>query len=131
MKLVGYVEVVHALLPRIDRERGSVLIFGGGAKDKPYPGSTTVTIVNSGVVGMVSTLALELKPLRVNAIHPGIVGDSPYWAPKQEALQAVVANTPTGRLVQMRDVVQACTFLLENPSVNGVNLAVDGGRLLV
>lgn len=131
LKLVGYPEVIHALLPRIDRERGAVLLFGGQAKERPYPGSTTVSTVNGGVVGMVNTFATELRPLRVNAIHPGIVGDSPYWAGKEAALQAVLARTPTGRMVTMADIVHAAAFLLDNRSVNAVNLAVDGGWLLL
>jgi NAD(P)-dependent dehydrogenase (short-subunit alcohol dehydrogenase family) len=131
LKLVGYTEVVHALLPRIATD-GSIVIFGGQAMQRPYPGSTTVSTVNGGVVGMVHTLATELGPIRVNAIHPGIVGDSPYWSVRPpEVLEAVRKRTPTGRLVTMRDVVGAVAFLLENRSVNGVNLAVDGGWLLL
>ena len=130
MKLVGYTEVVHALLPRIDREQGAILLFGGQAKDIPYPGSTTVSTVNGGVATLVHTLAVELKPLRINAIHPGIVVDSPYWAGNDAVVAATEARTPTGRGVTMADIVDACRFLLENPSVNGVNLPLDGGRLL-
>jgi NAD(P)-dependent dehydrogenase (short-subunit alcohol dehydrogenase family) len=129
LKLAGYTEVIHTLLARMDRENGSILLFGGQAKERSYPGSTTVSTVNGGVVGMLTTLATELKPLRVNAIHPGIVGDSPYWSGKP--LDGVVARTPTGRLVTMADVVHASVFLLENRSVNAVNLAVDGGWLLM
>jgi NAD(P)-dependent dehydrogenase (short-subunit alcohol dehydrogenase family) len=130
LKLVGYTEVVHALLPRISPD-GSVLLFGGQAKERPYPGSTTVSTVNGGVVGLVNTLAVELQPIRVNAIHPGIVGDSPYWAARPpEVLQGVLARTPTRRLVTMADVVAAVEFLLDNRSINGVNLPVDGGWLL-
>jgi NAD(P)-dependent dehydrogenase (short-subunit alcohol dehydrogenase family) len=130
LKLVGYLQVVHALLPRIAAD-GSVVIFGGLAKDRPYPGSVTVSTVNGGVVGMVNVLASELAPIRVNAIHPGIVGDSPYWSAKPAAvLEGVRARVPTGRLVAMADIVHAVVFLLENPSVNAANLAVDGGTLL-
>jgi NAD(P)-dependent dehydrogenase (short-subunit alcohol dehydrogenase family) len=127
LKLVGYTAVVHALLPRMT-ERASIVVFGGQAMRRPYPGSTTVSTVNGGVVGLVHTLASELAPIRVNGIHPGIVGDSPYWAGKN--LDPVVARTPTGRLVTMAEVTQAVAFLLENGGVNGVNLAVDGGWLL-
>jgi NAD(P)-dependent dehydrogenase (short-subunit alcohol dehydrogenase family) len=130
LKLVGYTEVVHTLLPRIDREQGAILLFGGQAKDIPYPGSTTVTTVNGGVATLVHTLAVELKPLRANAIHPGIVVDSPYWAGNDAVVTATEARTPTGRGVTMADIVDACRFLLENRSVNGINLPVDGGRLL-
>ena len=130
LKLVGYLEVVHTLLSRIPPD-GSIVVFGGLAKDRPYPGSVTVSTVNGGVVGMINVLASDIAPIRVNAIHPGIVGDSPYWIAKPPGvLDAVRARTPTGRLVTMRDIVDAVVFLLENRSVNAANLPVDGGTLL-
>ena len=130
LKLVGYVEVVHTLLGRMSDD-SAIVIFGGLALNRPYPGSTTVTVVNGGVTGLVHTLAVELAPIRVNAVHPGIAGDSPAWADKPPALlEGVRARTPTGRLVTMQEVVDAVVFLLENTGVNGVNLRVDGGTLL-
>jgi NAD(P)-dependent dehydrogenase (short-subunit alcohol dehydrogenase family) len=72
-----------------------------------------------------------LAPLRVNALHPGVVGDSPYWAKKPpEVLERLQARTPIGRLVTIADVVDAAGFLLENRGINGVNLILDGGWLL-
>lgn len=129
LKLVGYTTVVHALQPRLTAD-SAIVIFGGLAKERPYPGSTTITTINSGVSGLVRTLAVELAPVRVNAIHPGIVADSPYWANNQAMLDRVRDRTPTGRLVAMQDVVGAVAFLLENPAVNGVELYVDGGWVL-
>ena len=126
LKLVGYTEVVHALAPRLAPD-AAIVIYGGLAKLRPYPGSTTVTTVNAGVDGLVRALVAELSPIRVNALHPGIAGDSPYWAGKTEALEAVKARTPTGRLVEMQDVTGAAMFLLENPSMHGTELRVDGG----
>jgi NAD(P)-dependent dehydrogenase (short-subunit alcohol dehydrogenase family) len=127
LKLVGYTEVVHSLLDRLGPE-SSIVLFGGLAKDRPYPGSTTVSTVNGGVVGMVRTMATELAPIRVNALHPGIVGDSPFWSGK--SLDHVVSRTPTGRLATMADIVDAVSFLLENPAVNGIDLRVDGGWMI-
>ena len=124
LKLVGYTEVVHALGSRLTGA-GSILLFGGMARVRPYPGSTTVSAINAGVVGMVRTLSVELAPTRVNSIHPGIVGDSPFWTGK--SLDAVVANTLTGRLATMAEVVDASVALLENGALNGVDLVVDGG----
>lgn len=130
LKLVGYTEVVHALLPRMGPE-SSVVLFGGRAKDRPYPGSITVSTVNGGIVGLVNALALEMAPIRVNALHPGIVGDSPFWADKPAGvLEGYVSRTPTGRLASMADIVGAVDFLLENPAVNATNLYVDGGWLV-
>jgi NAD(P)-dependent dehydrogenase (short-subunit alcohol dehydrogenase family) len=130
LKLVGYTEVVHALLPRMGPD-ASVVLFGGRAKDRPYPGSITVSTVNGGIVGLVTALALEMAPIRVNAIHPGIIGDSPFWADKPPAvLEGYRARTPTGRLATMADIVGGVDFLLENRGVNAVNLYVDGGWLV-
>jgi len=130
LKLVGYTEVVHQLAPRMEGT-GSVLMYGGQAQARPYPGSTTVSTVNGGVLGMVRTLATELAPIRVNGIHPGVIGDSPYWADKPEGvLDPIAERTPIGRLVTMRELSEAALFLLENGAVNGVNLAADGGWTL-
>lgn len=126
LKLVGYTEVVHALIERLTPD-ASVLLFGGMAKERPYPGSTTVTTVNGGVVGLTRTLVEELRPIRVNSIHPGVVGDSPYWAEKPAAIARYSAETPIGRLATMGEIVDAAVFLLENTAVNGVDLIVDGG----
>ena len=126
LKLVGYTTVVSTLRNRLSAS-SSVVLFGGMAKEKPYPGSTTVTTVNGGVVGLTRTLVEELKPVRVNSVHPGVVGDSPYWAEKPAAVERYTSETPLGRLACMADVVHAVVFLLENPAVNGVDLIVDGG----
>ena len=126
LKLVGYTEVVHALLPRFDDET-SLVLFGGMAKERPYVGSTTVSTVNGGIVGLTRSLVEELKPRRVNSIHPGVVGDSPYWSEKPAAVANYTSQTPTGRLATMAEIADAVVFLLENRSVNGVELIVDGG----
>jgi NAD(P)-dependent dehydrogenase (short-subunit alcohol dehydrogenase family) len=127
LKLVGYTEVVHALQSRLAPD-GAIVMFGGLAMQRPYPGSTTVSTVNGGVIGLMHAMIVELAPIRVNVIHPGIVGDSPYW--RDRDLSPVVARTPCGRLAQMADIVDAVAFLLRNPAVNGVSLNVDGGTLL-
>ena len=130
LKLVGYSEVVHALVDRLTGD-AAIVLFGGLAWRRPYPGSTTVTTINGGVSGLVRTLAVELAPVRVNALHPGVVGDSPEWVGKPAAvLDALRARTPLGRLASMDDIAGAALFLLENPAVNGVNLELDGGWLL-
>jgi NAD(P)-dependent dehydrogenase (short-subunit alcohol dehydrogenase family) len=126
LKLVGYTAVVSALRDRMS-DSSSIVLFGGMAKERPYPGSTTVTTVNGGVVGLTRTLVEELRPIRVNSIHPGVVGDSPYWAEKPAAIAKYTSETPLGRLARMDEIVDAVVFLLENTAVNGVDLIVDGG----
>src|SRR5579883_3272441 len=59
LKLVGYTEVVHALVTRLTPD-ASIVLFGGLAMQRPYPGSTTITTVNGAISSMVRTLAVEL-----------------------------------------------------------------------
>ena len=130
LKLVGYTECVHVLAPQM-REDASIVIFGGLARNQPYPGSTTITTVNGGVSTLINSLALELSPIRVNAIHPGQVGDTPAWLSKpKEVIDNLISRTALGRLVTTEDVIHATVFLLENRGVTGVNLRVDGGRMM-
>ena len=130
LKLVGYTECIHVLAPKM-RADSSIVIFGGLAKDQPYPGSTTITTVNGGVSTLIHSLALELSPVRVNAIHPGQVGDTPAWLSKpREVIDNLISRTALGRLVTIDDVTHAAVFLLENRGVTGVNLRVDGGRMM-
>ena len=70
LKLVGYTEVVHALLDRLTAD-ASILLFGGMAKERPYPGSTTVTTVNGGVVGPDADARRGAPPIRVELDPPG------------------------------------------------------------
>ncbi|MGH7861399.1 MAG: SDR family NAD(P)-dependent oxidoreductase [Candidatus Dormibacteraceae bacterium] len=124
LKLVGYTETIRVLRPRF-RSGASVVLFGGVAKDRPYPGSTMVTAFNGGVTALVKTLAIELAPYRVNAIHPGVVGDSPKWRDVPD--HPHIARTPIQRLVTMEEVADATDFLLSNSGMNGHNLVIDGG----
>jgi NAD(P)-dependent dehydrogenase (short-subunit alcohol dehydrogenase family) len=127
LKLVGYTEAIHVLRDRFTPD-ASIVLFGGLALQRPYPGSTTVSTVNGGVVGIVNSLAAELAPVRINAVHPGIIGDSPFWENKDNS--HIISRTPLGRLVTMQEIVHSVEFLLDNSGVNGVNLAMDGGWLL-
>lgn len=129
LKLVGYTETIHALLDRLEPSVDTgIVLFGGRAKDAPYPGSTTVSTINGGVDGLMNTLAHELAPIRVNSLHPGIIGDSPFWAAKPDGVVSGYENrTPGGALATMVDVVDAVKFLLFNRGVSAHSLNVDRG----
>lgn len=126
VKMVGYTEVVRVLRSRFGPE-AAVVLFGGLAKDRPYPGSTMVSAFNGGITALVRTLAIELAPYRINALHPGVVGDSPKWRDVPD--HPHVQRTPLGRLVTMEEVADATDFLLRNSGVNAQNLIIDGGLL--
>ena len=127
IKLVGYAETVRVLLDRFNPD-ASVVLFGGLAKDRPYPGSSMVTTFNGGVSGLMRTLAVEIAPHRVNAIHPGVVGDTAKWRDVTD--HPAVSRTPTGRLVTTAEVAEATEFLLRNGGMNAHDLNIDGGFLV-
>jgi NAD(P)-dependent dehydrogenase (short-subunit alcohol dehydrogenase family) len=130
LKLVGYTECVHVLASKMNDD-SSILIYGGLARNQPYPGSTTITTVNGGVATLINSLAIELAPIRVNAIHPGQVSDTPAWMKQPDSvLENLRSRTALGRLVTSEDVTHAAIFLLENRGITGVNLRVDGGRMM-
>ena len=78
-------------------------------------------------MGLTRTLVEELRPVRVNSLHPGIVGDSPFWSAKPAAIAGTRRRPRSAELARMADVVGATVFLLENAAVDGVDLIVDGG----
>ena len=127
LKLVGYTEVVHALLPRMTGD-ASIVVYGGLAKLRPYPGSTTVTTVNAAVDGLVRTLVADLTDQGERAA-PRHRERQPVLGTKTEALEAVLAKTPSGHLVMMRDVTDAAVFLVE--PVDGRGRAARGRRLVL
>lgn len=129
MKLLGYTAVVSAMRDRL-AEDGSIVMFGGRAKDRPYPGGMTVGTVNAGLSGLMHALVVQLAPRRVNAIHPGIVANSPYWSENPDFPESVRKATPTRRSVTMNDIVDGVDFLIRNRSVNGLDLYIDGGWLV-
>jgi NAD(P)-dependent dehydrogenase (short-subunit alcohol dehydrogenase family) len=135
IKLVGYIEAVSAALPRL-KPTSSIVLFAGVSKSNPYPGSTMISVVNGGIVGMTKTMAVELAPIRVNCISPGLVLDSPTWdnilaQGPNPVVDAMTAKTPTRRLAMTEDVIQGVFSLLDNKAVNGIDLELDGGIQLV
>jgi NAD(P)-dependent dehydrogenase (short-subunit alcohol dehydrogenase family) len=124
VKLAGFIETIRVLRDLLT-PFASVVLFGGLARNPPYPGSTMVATFNAGVSGLVRTLALELAPIRVNAIHPGVVGDGSRWGKLPD--HPTIARTPLGRLVTMAEIVDATDFLLTNTGVSAIDLIIDGG----
>jgi NAD(P)-dependent dehydrogenase (short-subunit alcohol dehydrogenase family) len=96
-----------------------------------FPGTSGLAAVNGALEAMIPTLALELKPIRVNAVSPGII-DTPWWDawPKEQrkaAFAQIAASTPVGRIGQQEDIAQAILFLLENSFMTGTVVECDGG----
>ncbi|MDN5918252.1 MAG: SDR family oxidoreductase [Pseudonocardia sp.] len=133
MKTVGYATAVAEAAPKLDPD-GSVVLFSGLSMLRPVPGSTTISMANAAIIGLVNTLTVELAPVRVNAVTPGIVGGTeavdqadPVRAEWYEAMRR---RTPAKRLPSPDDIVAAVTLLQDCRGINGTNLLVDAGMHL-
>ena len=120
--------------PRI-RPGGSITLVSGLAAWRPFVGGTTAAAGNAGVEAMGRVLALELKPVRVNTIVPGVI-DTPmlnrvFGAEREKALVEVAGSLPVGRAGRSEDIAHAVLFLMTNGFVTGSTLHVDGGALVI
>lgn len=114
--------------------RRSIVLLSGAAASTPMRGGSSTAAVNGAVEALVRTLAVELAPVRVNAVSPGII-DTPTWAgmptDQRDALFDRLADAlPVGRVGTAEDVADAIWHLLTNEFVTGTVLHVDGGHRL-
>ena len=113
---------------------GSITFVSGIAAYRPAARGAVVAAVNAALEGLVRALAVELGPIRVNAVSPGWV-DTEIWTfvageKKQETLSAMAKRLPLGRIGQPEDIAHAIIFLMGNPFTTGTILHVDGGHRL-
>ncbi|MBX5161183.1 MULTISPECIES: SDR family oxidoreductase [unclassified Rhizobium] len=114
---------------------GSITFTSGIAAYRPAARGSVVAAVNAALEGLVRALAVELAPLRINAVSPGWV-DTPIWSvvagdAKQATLEAMAQRLPAGRVGQPEDIADAIRFLIGNGFTTGTILHVEGGHRLV
>ncbi|MGG4217088.1 SDR family oxidoreductase [Paenibacillus jamilae] len=114
--------------------QGSITLFSGVVAYKPMVGSSALGAVNAAVSNLGQTLALELAPIRVNVVSPGII-DTPSRSKMPENTRnqfyGTVANRlPVKRVGLAEDVARGVLYLIENQFVTGTVLHVDGGHIL-
>jgi len=119
--------------PKI-RAGGSITFFAGIWSQRPVPGGSVVTAINSAIEGLGRALAGELAPVRVNTVSPGIV-DTPIFsamAPeKKEAMfKDVAASIPAKRIGRPEEIAHTVLYLMSNGYTTGSTLYVDGGTTL-
>ncbi|ANA40988.1 MULTISPECIES: SDR family oxidoreductase [Geobacter] len=117
------------------REGGSITFFSGVAATKPVDGLSAYAAVNGAVEALCRSLAVELAPLRVNAVSPGIV-DTPAYAgmspaERKRMFDALAARLPARRIGRPEDAAAAVISLMKNGYVTGSVVHVDGGQRLV
>jgi NAD(P)-dependent dehydrogenase (short-subunit alcohol dehydrogenase family) len=120
--------------PRL-RPGGSITFVTGGAVVRPPTHGSMITAAFAAVEALTRALALELGPLRVNAIRPGYT-DSAMWsflgpAERDDLRRRVAQTMPVGRMGTPEDIADAALFLMANPQVTGAIVEVSGGETLV
>jgi NAD(P)-dependent dehydrogenase (short-subunit alcohol dehydrogenase family) len=131
VRLLGVAHVVrHA---RSLMKNGSIVLMSGLYATRPAAGGAMAAAAVAAVEGMTRALALDLAPIRVNAVAPGLI-DTPLWdtfGPQREAILARASKLPVGRAGRPEEIAEAVVFLMTNGFVTGVVLPVDGGGSLV
>jgi len=133
-KLIGALAVAKHAASAI-RPGGSITFTSGVASERPARGGSIIAAANGGLDALVRGLAMDLAPIRVNAISPGWV-DTPMWEAiagdgRAAALAAKAEALPVGRVGRPEDIAQATLALMRNGYVTGTVMHVDGGHRLV
>jgi len=134
-KILGPLFAAQQAAPRITKP-GSITFTSGIAASRPAPGGALAATVNGALESMVLALALELAPIRVNAVSPGWL-DTPVWdrlaTPdvKNARLADLAARLPARRLGRPEDIANAVAFLIADTFVTGTVLHAEGAQVLV
>ncbi len=113
------------------RKGGSITFFSGLAADRPGPGTSVVAAVNAGLEGFARALAVELAPLRVNCVNPGVVRTEGWnfmpEADREGLFDGLRKSLPARRVGEPRDLAEAALAVMTNPYITGTVLHANGG----
>ena len=120
---------------RLIREGGSIVLTSGFSATRPLAGWTSQASIQSAVEGLTRALAVELAPIRVNAVSPGL-SQTPRWnalsdADRQALYEHEEKRLPIGRLGKAVEIASAYIYFMKNTYATGNVLSVDGGGALV
>jgi NAD(P)-dependent dehydrogenase (short-subunit alcohol dehydrogenase family) len=134
IRYFGALAAVRAAAPRLSRA-GSITLTGGAAGPRPQPGWAVAASLCGAMEALTRELALELAPVRVNLVRPGVV-QSPLWsaldqAERDELYRATAKAVPVGHAGRAEEIALACLYCMQQTYAAGSIVAVDGGAVLV
>ncbi|MDX8453839.1 SDR family oxidoreductase [Mesorhizobium sp. VK9D] len=129
-KIRPQLSCLQAALPTLNKA-GSVTFISAVSAQIAAPGIAGIGAINGMLLTVVPILAVELKPLRVNVVAPGVI-DTPWWDflpddQRQAVFAEYAGKTPVGRIGRADDVAGAIAFLVSNGFMTGQVLTCDGG----
>ena len=116
------------------RKGGSVVLTTGVAGQRPQKGWVVAASVCGTIDALTRALAVELAPIRVNAVSPGVVRTNLWQSmsatEREQMYESVGKSLPVGRVGEPHDIAQAYVFLMQEGFGTGQILVVDGGTVL-
>lgn len=134
LRFFGAFTAVKYALPHLSKD-GSISLTSGIASTRPGKGWSLASSICSAMEGFVRAMAVELAPIRVNAVVPGVIRTN-LWnnmseADRQNLYQTVGASLPVQRVGEAEDIALAFLYLMKQQFGTGQNIIVDGGTVLV
>jgi NAD(P)-dependent dehydrogenase (short-subunit alcohol dehydrogenase family) len=132
LRVVSALEAVRLAMPHL-RPGGSVTLTSGTAAYRGGAGWFLGSAASGAIVSAARSLAVELAPIRVNVVAPGVVR-SPLWtalpgADREAMFASIAAGLPLRRVADVEDVAKAFLHLMDNDYLTGTVSVVDGGTL--
>jgi NAD(P)-dependent dehydrogenase (short-subunit alcohol dehydrogenase family) len=132
-RLLGAIQVIRHAIPKMSG--GSITLMSGLLASRPVVGMAAVAAAIGGIEAMTRALALELAPIRVNAIAPGYIDTPMLRAALNDQYEGVVkaqsATLPMQRIGTAEETARAIVFLMTSGFITGEILHVDGGARLI
>ncbi|MBB3385661.1 MULTISPECIES: SDR family oxidoreductase [unclassified Rhizobium] len=129
-KTMAHFACAQACLPYLSKQ-GSITFVSAVSAQAAMPGTAGLGAINAAIAALAPILAVELKPIRVNCVSPGVV-DTPWWDflsadQKEPTFAGFAARAPVGRVGQPKEIAEAIAFLIDNGFTSGHTLICDGG----
>ncbi|RKF23073.1 SDR family oxidoreductase [Altericroceibacterium spongiae] len=130
VRFSGAVIVIKHAIPLMN-EGGSVTLTGGMVAHRPRKGAPLTTVMAGTIESLVQGLAMDIAPLRTNAVFPGAIDTGVWGAKAAEEFKGFTDPLPISRLGQPEEVAEAYLYLMKGSYTTGTVLMVDGGKVLV
>ncbi|TWB60953.1 NAD(P)-dependent dehydrogenase (short-subunit alcohol dehydrogenase family) [Rhizobium sp. ERR 922] len=128
-KTMAHFACAQACLPHLSKQ-GSITFVSAVSAQAAMPGTAGLGAINAAIAALAPILAVELKPIRVNCVSPGVV-DTPWWdftkEQREQTFAGFAARTPVGRVGRPEEIAEAIAFLIGNGFTSGHTLICDGG----
>ncbi|WP_432824673.1 SDR family oxidoreductase [Dactylosporangium sp. CA-092794] len=133
-KFWAHLTTIQVALPQLSGT-GSITLLGAISARAAMPGTAGIAAINGAVEALVKPLAVELAPIRVNAVSPGVV-DTPWWSgfpedARRETFAQFARALPSRRIATADDIAEATVLAATNLNITGTVLEIDGGARLV